>query len=78
MINLSKEERIRFALYCEQEAESASLLAAQAEKLPFSSHIASILRAEAFAYTLVANKLKSTEEMTLTNPSPSNPPGTQV
>lgn len=62
MINLTEEERLRFAAYCRQEAESAGELANQAMKLPATgTTMGRMLRVEAAAFTIIAKKLATTE-----------------
>lgn len=65
MINLTAQERERFAAYCRQEAESANEMANQMEK----SHIPEVAvkkyRTEAVAHAIVGKYLTSGEEMTV-------------
>jgi hypothetical protein len=67
MINLTQQEREKFAAFLEQEAESALGLAEQAEKLktPPTDSIAKKLRIEVAANRIVAGLLRSTETDTI-------------
>lgn len=67
MINLSQEERTRFAAYLEQEAASDEAMAKQALKLPgkMGTIMAQKYRVEALAMRIVAKKFDNTETVTI-------------
>lgn len=66
MINLTKDEREKFARWLLQEAHTAGLLAERAMRLlHLGDAAAKRLRAEAAAFVLVAQKLESAEEVTI-------------
>lgn len=69
MINLTPQERDRFAVYCLQEAESANQMAEQVEKGGMSAAVmetvAKKYRTEAVAHAIVAKYLNSGEEMSI-------------
>ena len=61
MINLTAEERRKFTLWLEQEADNTDLIIKQAEKLKVMIELVNKLRAESHAYRIVAIKFKMTE-----------------
>lgn len=64
--SLTREERIRFAAWLEQEAATDSALAEQLEKLgPAMAPAVCHRRAEADAAASIARKLRSIEEVGL-------------
>jgi hypothetical protein len=66
MINLSAQERDRFATWLEQEAESDDAMATQLGKLPGNYEaMRSKWNAEALAARVIARKLRSIETETL-------------
>ena len=67
MINLTPQERDRFAAYCLQESESAAGMAKQAENMPGTSigPIVQKYKNEAVAFRLVGKYLTSGEEMSI-------------
>ena len=69
MINLTSQERDRFAAYCMQEAESATQMAAQMVKgeMPAAvmETVAKKYRTEAAAHAIVGKYLTSGEEMSI-------------
>lgn len=62
MIDLTKEERDRFAAWLEQEAASDKGLLEQMEKLPNMAAVISHRKNEIIAALLVARKLRSIED----------------
>ena len=65
MTTISEEERVRFATWCRQQAETTYQLAEQSKKLNINSVLEKKLLAEAHAYTIVAAKLTGGEKMTI-------------
>ncbi len=67
MINLTAQERDRFAAYCRQEAESANMMAGQMRGMPavVVETVAKKYRTEAMAHAIVGKCLTSGEEMTI-------------
>lgn len=67
MVNLTAQEREKFAAYCRQEAESADAMAKQMAKggmpPPVMEAMAKKYRTEAMAHAMVAKYLVSWEEM---------------
>ena len=61
MINLTQEERDKFATYLEQEVESSRQLIEQMEHIPNTTAMSSALTAEMLAERVVARKLRSVE-----------------
>lgn len=70
MINLTQEERDKFATWLEQKADSDEKMALQTTKLdlgPGGDPIIKMLRAEALAARVIAKKLRGIEEFTVGN-----------
>lgn len=65
LINLTKDERERFAAYCQLEAESYDGMAKQMEKLPNMEPMVKHQRQFAIAFAVVAKHLFSQEEQTI-------------
>ena len=62
---LTKEEREKFAAWCEEDARQNNQLAAQAGNLPGMGPVVKMLKTEAMAMTVVARKLRQIEDMNL-------------
>lgn len=62
---LTQQERDKFALWCEQSAESAKLLVDQMDKLPHAAPLVREFKMEIAACTFIAQKLRSTVEETI-------------
>ena len=65
MINLTDEERRKFAAWLMQEAHSNDVIIKQMEKLPGLETGIKKYRLEAAAYLMIARRLESTEKMTI-------------
>jgi hypothetical protein len=65
MITLTKEERLKFAAYLRQEAESADAMARQANTMDGLDMVVKKYRTQAMSCILVAKDLESIEEMIL-------------
>ena len=68
MINLTAQERDKFAAYCRQEAESANQMAEASAKIgPPGGNLGDVIakkyRTEAAAHAIVGKYLSSGEEM---------------
>ncbi|HUT56812.1 MAG TPA: hypothetical protein VNA25_02930 [Phycisphaerae bacterium] len=65
-MNLTREERIKFALWIRQQADDCGKVADQMAKLPgMSTVMTKHLKAEVVAYLFVAERVKPGEEMTI-------------
>jgi len=64
---LDAKERLRFSVYCRQQAESCKEIAKQMDKMvqPIGGVLAKREQAKAHAYTIVAMDLESIEDMTI-------------
>jgi len=60
-MNLTDEERRKFAEYCTQEAKTYAGLAIEMEKLPMGIRIAVPIRTKAMAFAVVAQNLSNVE-----------------
>lgn len=65
IINLTKQERDRFAAWLIQEADNNDVLTEQMAKLPHTAPVVSKYRAEALAFRVVAKVLNGIEDMTI-------------
>ena len=63
--SLTDEERRRFLLWLERQAESNRLLIQQLEKLPDGKIVSCGLKQDLAGFLIVANVLQSSESMTL-------------
>ena len=64
-MNLTPEERLRFAMWLEQEAATDSGLVAQMERLPSMAPMVAHRKREIEAHLFVARKLRALEESSL-------------
>lgn len=62
ILMLSRDERERFAAWCEQDADGTLGLVEQMAKLPNMDVIIKLKRTEAMAQKIVAKILRSTED----------------
>ena len=69
MIDLTEEERRKFAAYCAQEALSYRELVEQAMKLPGGSALAAPLVQQRNAYAIVCRHLEKAERVILNGAS---------
>ena len=65
MINLTQQERDKFALWLEQEAESDKIMLEQIKKLPGQAKFGVRFEQRIMAYLIVSALLKSTEDFSI-------------
>ena len=72
MIDLTPDERRKFAVWLRQQFTTATGIAVESSKLPgMGATLASRYKAEAAAYLMVARILESTEAQTIQGPASS-------
>lgn len=65
VISLEAHERERFASWLEQEAETTDGIVEQMKKTSIPQEMVRLMKAEAGAFTLIARKLRSIEDQTI-------------
>lgn len=70
IIMLNEQERNRFASWLEQQCESNRGMLEQLEKMPHAAPVAENMKRETAAMLIVAKKLRSIEQITISPNAP--------